>query len=622
MGKLKKRHDTEGLKDIENKDKDALEKASKNNTDEDAKEDKDEPGSILPFGEILKRFVILVKPYWVWILISLVMSVIAAQAEVNQADFVKKILNGALGGHYNEMISNLLNMAGFILITVVGTFLVRYSLGRLGTFAMYDLRKKIVHHIKKIRVSEMEKNHTGDLVSRMTSDASIVQGFLQEDMFVLFYQPVLFVGALIGLIMINWKMFLLSLVFTGAASILTLVVMAPLGIYSGKLQKGIGDMLAAAQDTIGGIQIIKAFNLTKPVIKKIEGFVNFVLKITLKMEVMMGFIMPLMFAIQLLPLAATVMIGGYLTVRGEITLPELVKYVYLLSLFTDSASEISGLFSKLAGVSGAGGRMFEILDYITEREDGGSFDEETKAPVIEIDNITFKYDESLDTTTLRGMTFSLSKGSVTALVGASGCGKSTVLKLLAGFYEASEGEIRVYGEDICKWNLNKLRSKIALVSQDTFLFPGSVAENIAYGRVEATMGEIIKAAKTANIHDFIMTLPEGYNTQVGERGSKLSGGQKQRISIARAILKDAPILLLDEATSALDTESEALVQEALEKFMVGRTVLVIAHRFSTIKNAGRIIVIDEGKVVESGSHDELMSINGMYSQLYTRQFAS
>ncbi|NLD46509.1 MAG: ABC transporter ATP-binding protein [Clostridiaceae bacterium] len=622
MGKLKKRHDTEGLKDIENKDKDALEKASKNNTDEDAKEDKDEPGSILPFGEILKRFVILVKPYWVWILISLVMSVIAAQAEVNQADFVKKILNGALGGHYNEMISNLLNMAGFILITVVGTFLVRYSLGRLGTFAMYDLRKKIVHHIKKIRVSEMEKNHTGDLVSRMTSDASIVQGFLQEDMFVLFYQPVLFVGALIGLIMINWKMFLLSLVFTGAASILTLVVMAPLGIYSGKLQKGIGDMLAAAQDTIGGIQIIKAFNLTKPVIKKIEGFVNFVLKITLKMEVMMGFIMPLMFAIQLLPLAATVMIGGYLTVRGEITLPELVKYVYLLSLFTDSASEISGLFSKLAGVSGAGGRMFEILDYITEREDGGSFDEETKAPVIEIDNITFKYDESLDTTTLRGMTFSLSKGSVTALVGASGCGKSTVLKLLTGFYEASEGEIRVYGEDICKWNLNKLRSKIALVSQDTFLFPGSVAENIAYGRVEATMGEIIKAAKTANIHDFIMTLPEGYNTQVGERGSKLSGGQKQRISIARAILKDAPILLLDEATSALDTESEALVQEALEKFMVGRTVLVIAHRFSTIKNAGRIIVIDEGKVVESGSHDELMSINGMYSQLYTRQFAS
>jgi len=619
MGKTNKKHILEDTKDTEKKStNEELEKTKKESTEEE----EEELGSILPLGVILKRFLVLLKPHWIWILIALVMSVVAAQAEVNQADFVKKILDGALGGNYNEMISNLLNMAGFIIITVIGTFFVRYALGRLGTFAMYDLRKKIVHHIKKIKVSEMEKNHTGDLISRMTSDASVVQGFLQEDMFVLFYQPVLFIGTFIGLIMINWKMFLLSLVFTGATTVLTLLVMAPLGIYSKKLQKGIGDMLASAQDTIGGIQIIKAFNLTKPIIKKIEGFVGFVLKITLKMEVMMGFIMPLMFAIQLLPLAVTVMIGGYLTVRGEISLSVLVKYVYLLSLFTDSASELSGIFSKLAGVSGAGGRMFEILDYEKEREDGQSYNEEIKDNVIELDNVTFKYDETLDKTVLSNMGFSLQKGNITALVGASGCGKSTVLKLLTGFYEPSEGQIRVYGKDVSKWNLNELRSKIALVSQDTFLFPGSVAENIAYGRVDATMGDIIKAAKMANIHDFIMTLPEGYNTQVGERGSKLSGGQKQRMSIARAVLKDAPILLLDEATSALDTESEALVQEALEKFMVGRTVLVIAHRFSTIKNASSIVVIDEGKVVESGSHDELMSINGIYSQLYTRQFAS
>ena len=265
-------------------------------------------------------------------------------------------------------------------------------------------------------------------------------------------------------------------------------------------------------------------------------------------------------------------------------------------------------------------RIFEIWDIPSEREDGSNFNTENKGdiPVIALENVDFSYNE--ENNLFKGLDFKVYEGEKIALVGSSGCGKSTVLKLITGFYTPDTGKIKIYGHDISEWKLEGLRSTMSEVLQDNYLFPDTILKNISYGKEDAGMEEVEMAARSAYIYDFIQTLPNKYDTLVGERGVRLSGGQRQRVAIARALLKNAPILLLDEATSALDTESEKEVQIALEKLMAGRTTLVIAHRLSTIKNADRILVMDNGKIVEIGTHNELISRDSLYSQLYNNQF--
>ncbi|MFN2281895.1 MAG: ABC transporter ATP-binding protein, partial [Anaerolineales bacterium] len=276
-----------------------------------------------------------------------------------------------------------------------------------------------------------------------------------------------------------------------------------------------------------------------------------------------------------------------------------------------------GWIRSLREVSPAVERVFEILDQPAEDGKAGEFEPASSAKAVSFESVSFHYGE--ETQILDDFTLEVDEGQVVALVGSSGCGKSTVLKLLCGFYRPQQGEIRIAGQDIVLSGIREARKRVSLVSQETYLFPTTIAENIAYGKVGASQQEIEEAARAANAHDFITGLPQGYQTQVGEWGSRLSGGEKQRISLARAILKDAPILLLDEPTSALDAQSEAVVQEALERFMQGRTVLVIAHRLATIKNVDQIVVLDQGRLVECGTHAELMGAETLYQRLYLKQ---
>jgi len=309
--------------------------------------------------------------------------------------------------------------------------------------------------------------------------------------------------------------------------------------------------------------------------------------------------------------------GGYLAISGHLTFGNLTAFIVMLNFVANPLSSLPPIIAGIGEASGAAQRMVGILDQDTERMDGQKFPFDEKAAVVRFAHVDFSYGEE---PVLQDVSLSIQRGQTVAVVGPSGGGKSTLLRLLLGFYPLEENRLFLFEQDLNDWSLPSAREHMALVAQDTYLFPVSIAENIACGRPGASQAEIERAARMANIHDYIVSLPEGYRTLAGERGVRLSGGQRQRLALARAILKDAPILLLDEPTSALDTESEALVQEALERFMAGRTTIVIAHRLSTIRDADRVLVLEGGRIVEQGSHDELMSRAGRYKELYLRQF--
>lgn len=312
--------------------------------------------------------------------------------------------------------------------------------------------------------------------------------------------------------------------------------------------------------------------------------------------------------------------GGYWVLKGQLTPGELIAFINLLNPLAGPVSQLPRLLGNFRAQMEAANRVMEIIELEPERQ-GGEYSEGKDSDIsIAFNNVKFAYKEDGEEV-LKGVNFDIKKGEQVAVVGMSGAGKSTLIKLLQGGYEDYEGNITVLGHEISEWDLNAMREHMSLVSQDTYLFPGTLEENLSYGNLDSDDEEVVSAAKAANAHDFITELRDGYGTNAGEFGDRLSGGQKQRISIARAMLKKSPILLLDEATSALDTHSEFKVQKALDQLMAGKTALVIAHRLSTIKNVDRIIVMEEGQIAEAGTHDELLARDGIYKSLYLRQLA-
>jgi ABC-type multidrug transport system fused ATPase/permease subunit len=330
-------------------------------------------------------------------------------------------------------------------------------------------------------------------------------------------------------------------------------------------------------------------------------------------------IAPISMVLGVVPNMSCILYGGYLTVKGQITPGELLTFTYLLGFLIGPVASIPNMIIGIKVTIESAKRIIEILEEPEERQIGEGFEIRESDKLVEFTDVSYSYDNERHV--LNNFNLVLKKGKMTALVGFSGSGKSTVCKLLCGFYEQYEGQIKIYGKDLKEWSLKEVRRQISLMSQDTFLFPCSIYENIAYGKIDATRQQITETAKMAKADEFIRNLPEGYDTIIGERGSTLSGGQRQRIAIARSILKNAPILLLDEPTSALDIQSEAMVQDELEHFVKDKTVLVIAHRLSTIKNADEIIVMNEGYVVGRGTHQELIKKNDIYKQLYFKQFS-
>lgn len=497
-----------------------------------------------------------------------------------------------------------------------------YLMNYVGNGVIADIREELFLKFMRLPVSYHDSNTSGRLMAKALSDVQLMSNGVTGVLRDLFQQGLTCV-VMIGVIFYqNWKLAALSLFVIPLSLYTTARMGRRLRALANYGQEKVGDMSSALQEALAAIRIVKAFGREHDETTKFRENNQAFLRAAMKGIQVSSLASSHLEVIGVLGVATIIWYGGDLVVRGEMTPGAFFSFLTAMFLAYNPIRRLSTANSSIQQSLAAADRVFGVLDLPTEQEhDKGQQDAPIITQAIEFRGVTFQY-ESSDQPSLYNVSLRVSAGEVVALVGSSGSGKTTLVSMVLRFYDPTEGAVLIDGKDLKACRLESLRAQIGLVSQDTFLFDDTVRSNIAYGRAGSTDGEIEKAAIAAYAHEFILRLPKGYDTLIGENGVKLSGGERQRLAIARAILRDPPILILDEATSSLDSESERIVQMAIANVMKNRTTLVIAHRLSTIQNADRIVVMDRGRIVESGTHEELLSRGGIYRRLHAIQFQS
>ncbi len=494
-----------------------------------------------------------------------------------------------------------------------------YVLAHLRTGMVKDIQDKLYLKTLDLPLSYFTEQKKGDLLARMTSDVKEIEGSIINSLEALAREPITILIVLISMLAISAQLTLFVFIFLPIAGFLISIVGRKLKAQSLEAQKETGIFLSFIEETLTGLKIIKGFNVESKLAQKFT-------QSTLKFKTIMtsvlqrkGLASPFSEFLGVTVVITVLWYGGSLVLgkQSSLTPQEFMGYIGLFYTIINPIKSITTVNFNIKKGNASSERVFEVLETenpISEKEN--AIDKKNFEQVISLENISFKYEDEY---VLKKFDLQVPKGHSVALVGQSGSGKSTIANLVTRFYDVNEGEIKIDGNNIKDLTKKSLRNLMGLVTQDSILFNDTVKNNIGLGKENATDEEIVEAAKIANAHEFISELPEGYETNIGDSGNKLSGGQKQRLSIARAVLKNPPIMILDEATSALDTESERLVQDALEKMMRNRTSIVIAHRLSTIQNANTIVVLLKGEIVEKGSHEELLAKNGTYKKLVEMQ---
>lgn len=496
----------------------------------------------------------------------------------------------------------------------------RYLMFSVGHLVTFDLRRELYRHMLRLPLSFFERNRTGQIMARSTTDVPVVQGIMIQ-----------LHHCVTDMLRVVFS--ILALVWLSPSLTLTIVLIVPplyllIRFISGRLrhigrqiQTHLGDINSILQETILGIREIMAFCAEDKSAERFEAINRGNLTMNLKGAKYNSINTPALEFLIACAMALVLFIGGRRVLAGELTTGWFLGYLAVLGQLFDPMKRLVDVFNNIKLSIAAFDRVFEFLDEpVTIADKTGATAFDTCRGRVEFRDVTFSYSDAGETVVLQGISFVAEPGRVVAFVGPSGAGKSTLVNLVPRFYDVRGGTVLIDGQDVRDMTVASLRSHFGIVPQETILFSGTVAENIVLGRPEASRDEVEAAARAANAHGFISELPEGYDTQIGERGTKLSGGQRQRIAIARAILRDPRILILDEATSSLDTDSEQLVQDALDRLMKNRTTLVIAHRLSTITSADSIIVLDRGRVAETGTHQELLKAGGLYAKLCRAQF--
>ena len=509
-----------------------------------------------------------------------------------------------------------------VVLSIIGgifTFLQGYLGEKVSQGIAFDLRNNLYEKIQRLSFSYHDRAQTGQLMTRATSDVEIFRNFIGQGFFLLINSILLIVGIVVILFFLDWRLTLIMLPLL----LLMTGIFAVFGSRMRPIFQAIQERLSVfntiLQENLTGIRVVKAFNREHYERQRFQKANYDLMNTSLRSSRIMATLFPTAILVAGISLVVIVWVGGYLAVESDLQLGELTAFTSYLALLFIPIAQLGFIVAAISQAGASASRIFEILDAHSDIVDkpGASELGEIEGHVT-FEDVTFRYFES-SANVLANISFEAKPGQTVALLGATGSGKSTIINLIPRFYDPKEGVIKIDGINICDVTLESLRRQIGIVLQETTLFTGTIRDNIAYGRPNATDEEIIEAAKAAAAHDFIVSFPNGYDTDVGERGVTLSGGQKQRIAIARALVLDPHILILDDSTSSVDLTTEALIQQALDRLMDGRTSFVIAQRISTVLNADQILVLDKGKVTASGTHKELLSTSPIYADIYQSQ---
>ncbi len=583
----------------------------------------------MPLSELLSlqgRLVAYLRPFWKVVVAALFFTVFVSLARLSQAKFVNWIFalmtqeSFVYGEGHDPFMSLNVIIGGFLLLLIgmgIGSFCQKYFVDLAGQSAIRDLRDAVFVHLQKLDLGFFDGMRTGEIQSRTTSDIltatsiyTVLSDFLKN--------------FLIVVVAFGW-MFYKDVTMTCMVLLLSPLIGVAVGRFGKKmgtitesLQSRMADLSSIAYENVSCQKVVKSTNRQKFEIGRFSATNRENFRTQMKLVQVAATQTPAVEVIAALGIVTIVYFGAMRVLQGVATFGEMTEYWTLMVMTTQPISALSGFYSSMHTSSAAGKRVFEILDTrpkVSDAPDAILLPEVQGRVTFE--NIHFAYQP--DHPILRGIDLEIEPGEVVAIVGPNGAGKTSFVNLVPRFYDPSQGRILIDGYDLRAVTQESLREQVGSVIQESVLFGASIAENIACGRSDFTREQIVQAAKVANADEFICRLPEGYDTQVGERGARLSGGQRQRIAIARSILRDPKVLILDEFTSGIDTESENLITEAIEKVMQGRTCLVIAHRLNTIRHANRIVVLEDGKIVETGTHDKLLTHNGLYAKLYQAQ---
>ena len=583
------------------------------------------------FGKTLRRIIkLLFKKYTVSTILVVVFALVSTifgivgpkimgRATTELFEGLVAKINNTGSINFEKIAGILLTVLGLYLLSALFMFIEGWLMSNISQNLTYDIRKDISKKINTLPMGYFEQRTVGETLSRVTTDVDTLGQSLNQSFTQIIANTTMVLGVLVMMFTISPLMTLIAIVILPISGVLLGALTKASQKYFTGQQKSLSDVNGQVEESYAGQNIIAAFNHKDKSIKEFNAKNGELYSTSWKANFFSGLMFPVINFVGNLGYVGIVFSGGLLVAKGTIGVGDIQAFIQYIRNFTQPIGQIAQSMTEIQKMAAAGERVFEFLDAKDEEVVETTEIIKNKEGNVIFDHVRFGYVE--DQIIIKNFTSDVKKGEMVAIVGPTGAGKTTMVKLLMRFYELNGGSISIDGKDISKLSKEELRSYFTMVLQDTWLFKGTIMENLRYGRLDATDEEVIEAAKAAHIHHFIKTLPGGYDMELNEDASNISQGQKQLLTIARAILADKPILILDEATSSVDTRTEVLIQKAMNKLMEGRTTFVIAHRLSTIRNADKILVLKDGDIIEQGNHDELLEQKGFYSELYQSQFA-